>query len=201
VKVAALSPINRQIINYLITIGSVLLCLLLLPARLPGMQILGIAPNWLLIWVVAWSVKRTLWEAIFAGLVLGLIQDGMTYFEPTHTLSLVIVGILTVRLQKQPYIQDDFISIGLIVFGMTVIAETVTALQHLFPSDEIARENPLDLAANLESLGYVARGWQQTWVEYQKIALVSAVLTSLWAPIVSYPLNLWWQKIRRLEDR
>jgi len=41
-------------------------------------------------------------------------------------------GILTARLQKQRYIQEDFISVALIVFGMAVLAETVTALQFSF---------------------------------------------------------------------
>jgi rod shape-determining protein MreD len=200
-KVADLSPQTRQILNYSITVGSVLLCLLLLPTRLPGMELLGIAPNWLLIWVVAWSVKRTLWEAILAGLILGLIQDGMTYFEPSHTVSLILVGVLTVRLHKERYIQEDFISIGLIVFGMTAIAETVIAVQHLFPSDEVTLEKPLSLSGGLESLGYVARGWSEIWVDYQRITLGSAILTSLWAPVVYYPLNLWWQKMRELSDK
>lgn len=200
-KIANLPPQTRQILNYLVTVGSVLICLLLLPSRLPGMEILGIAPNWLLIWVVAWSIKRTVWEAMLAGLILGLIQDGMTYFEPTHTISLIVVGVLTARLHKQRYIQEDFISIGLIAFGMTAIAETIVAIQHLFPSDLANLENPLSLAGGLESLGYVARGWSETWVDYQRTTLGSAILTSLWAPVVYYPLNLWWEKMRQESNK
>lgn len=60
------------------TVGSVFICLLILPLRLPGMELLAVSPNWLLIWVVTWSVKRTGFEGAIAGLVLGLIQDGMT---------------------------------------------------------------------------------------------------------------------------
>ncbi|NET50643.1 MAG: rod shape-determining protein MreD, partial [Merismopedia sp. SIO2A8] len=84
----------RQIVNWLVTAGSVFLCLLVLPARIQGMELLGISPNWLLIWVVAWSLKRTAFQGALAGIVLGLIQDGMTAAEPTHVLSLAIVGIL-----------------------------------------------------------------------------------------------------------
>jgi len=56
--------------------------------RLPGIELLGIAPNWLLIWVVVWSVKRTVVQGAIAGLALGLLQDGMTSPYPTHALSL-----------------------------------------------------------------------------------------------------------------
>src|SRR6185436_4858630 len=94
-NVSNLSPWARQILDWAVIVGSAILCLLVLPTRLPGMEILGISPNWLLIWVVTWSVKRTAIQGAIAGLVLGLIQDGMTSPEPTHVLSLMLVGILT----------------------------------------------------------------------------------------------------------
>ncbi len=103
-------PLQRLIVNAAVTIGSLLLCLLLLPTRLPGMELAGIGPNWLLIWVVAWSVNRTMFQGALAGLVLGLIQDGMTASAPTHIMSLMVDGVLTARLRKGPYIQEDFTS-------------------------------------------------------------------------------------------
>jgi rod shape-determining protein MreD len=144
--------------------------------RLPGMEILGIAPNWLLIWVAVWSVKRTVIQGAIAGLTLGLLQDGMTSPAPTHALSLAVVGILTSRLQKQRYIQEDFIAVALIVFGMTVLVETITALQFSFLSASLAGE---------------------IWMYHQRIALCSAIVSSLWAPVVYYPLNRWWEKESR----
>ncbi|MEQ9001151.1 MAG: rod shape-determining protein MreD [Coleofasciculus sp. B1-GNL1-01] len=173
------SPQVRQLINWTVTAGSVLLCVMVLPTRLPGMELLGIAPNWLLIWVVAWSIKRTAFQGAMAGLVLGLIQDGMTAPEPTHVLSLVLVGILTARMQKQRYIQEDFISVALIVFGMAVVAETVTAIQYSFMGDRTLAE---------------------IWTDHQRIALSSAILSSLWAPVVYYPLSRWWEQMHLLEQ-
>jgi rod shape-determining protein MreD len=70
-NISQFSPWVRQIINWVVTVGSVILCLMVLPARLPGMELLGIAPNWLLIWVVAWSIKRTALQGALAGLALG----------------------------------------------------------------------------------------------------------------------------------
>lgn len=177
----------RQALNWGITVGSVLLCLLVLPTRWPGMSLLDVGPNWLLIWVVAWSVKRTMLEGAVAGLTLGLIQDGMTSPEPTHALSLVVIGVMTARLQKQRYIQEDFISIALIVFGMAVLAETITALQ-------------FSLQAIFAAPGGVERNLGSIWLYHQRIALASAILSSLWAPVLYYPLNHWWERFAEIEQ-
>ncbi|MBI4785172.1 MAG: rod shape-determining protein MreD [Oscillatoriophycideae cyanobacterium NC_groundwater_1537_Pr4_S-0.65um_50_18] len=182
-----LHPNTRRILDCLVTAGSVLICLLLLPTRLPGMELLSVNPNWLLIWVVAWSVKRTMFQGALAGLTLGFIQDGMTSPSPTHALGLAIVGLLTARIQKQRYIKEDFISIALIVFGMAVLAETVTAIQF-----------------SLGTVGAEAEGGQRTlseiWIYHQQIALSSAILSSLWAPVLYYPLSRWWEQIQISEQ-
>ncbi|WP_017719057.1 rod shape-determining protein MreD [Kamptonema formosum] len=170
---------SRQLANALVTVGSAFLCLLLLPTRFPGMTLLGIAPNWLLIWVVAWSVKRTPFQGAAAGLALGLLLDGMTAPHPTHALSLALAGILTARLQKDRFVQEDFISVSLIVFGMTVVVETVAAIQF-----------------SLHGYNTLA----EIWTRHQLIALSSAILSSLWAPVVYFPLNRWWEQIKSLES-
>jgi rod shape-determining protein MreD len=172
-------PHKQQILNWTLTFGSILLCSLILPMRLPGMELLGLGPNWLLIWVVAWSVKRTVLQGAIAGFALGLIQDGMTAPLPSHAISLACVGILTACLKKQRYIQEDFISVALIVFGMAVVSETVMAVQFA-----ISRTRYLT----------------EIWTDYQRIALSSAILSSLWAPVIYYPLNRWWKKIYLLEQ-
>lgn len=166
----------RQLLNCLVIVGSVLLCLLLLPSRLPGMEFLGIGTHWLLIWVVAWSVKRSVFQGAIAGIALGLIQDGMTSPSPSHALGLGLVGMLAAGIQKQRYIQEDFISIALIVFGMAIVLETVNAIQYSIQG---------------------ARQLADIWTDYQRIALTSAILSSLWAPVVYYPLNLWWEQFKK----
>jgi rod shape-determining protein MreD len=173
-----LSSNLRQIINGIIIVVSVLICILLLPARLPGMELLGINPHWLLIWVVAWSVKRTSFEGAIAGLILGLILDGMTGGSPTHIFGLMLVGIITARLQKEKYIKEDFISISLIVFGMVILTETITAIQYMFQG---------------------LRNFGDIWLHQQKVALASAILSSLWAPVLYYPLNLWWARLDKFK--
>lgn len=170
---------QRQFLNWSVTLGSAIWCALLLPLRLPGLELLGIGPHWLLIWVVAWSIKRTALQGAIAGFAVGLIHDGMSAHQPSHILSLTLVGLLVGRIQKEKYIQEDFISIALIVFVMAVIAETVAAMQHSL----------LDISR----LGEI-------WISHQRIALSSAVLSSLWAPAVYYPLSRWWEWVEALSD-
>jgi len=173
-----MSPRSRHLINWTITLVSVIFCVLVLPTRLPGMELLGIGPNWPLIWVVAWSIrrKRTLMEAIVGGLVLGFLQDGMTALHPTHAASLVLVAVLTILLQKMrsippEIIEKDPIPIALIVFAMAVIAETLMAFQFSWMGERTLAE---------------------IWTYHQRVALCSSILSSLWAPVLYFPLNRWW---------
>ena len=143
---------------------------------------MGIAPNWLLIWLVAWSLNRPVFLSVMAGIALGLTQDSMTFsgmsVVPTHALGLAIAGGLTSLLQKQRYMQEDFISIALIVFGMAVIVETMHAVQMTL------------MKANMDNI----------WALQQRIALSSAILSSLWSPVIYFPLSRWWRSLEKQED-
>jgi rod shape-determining protein MreD len=180
-----MSSRSRQFLNFTVTCTSVILCILILPTRMPGMELLGISPNWLLIWVVAWSIKRkrTVWGAASMGLVLGFLQDAMTAPDPTHAVSLVVVAVLTVVLLKTwslptDLVERDPIPIALIVFGMAVLAETVMGLQFLAMGD---------------------RTLVEIWSDHQRVTLCSAILSSLWAPVIYFPLNHLWEMTRTLE--
>lgn len=177
---------RRQIWNWLVTVGSVLLCLLILPTRLPGMDIVGVGPNWLLIWVVVWSISRTPWDGAIAGITLGFLQDGLTAPFPSHALGLAIAGMLTARLHQRRFLQEDLISVVLVVFGLAVITETAMALQLTFQF-WAGDASPL-----YDNIGAI-------WRYHQRVALSSAILSSLWAPALYYPLKRWWEKYRTKE--
>lgn len=174
------SKSRRQVLNWLFTIGSVLACLLLLPTRLPGMDILGVGPNWLLVWVVVWSIRRTSFDGVVAGITLGLLQDGITGRFPTHILGLVLAGIITARLRRRRLVQADLISVALIVFGLAIVTESTMALQ-------LMGQYLLDENAIYTSLNSI-------WEYYLRVALSSAILSSLWAPVLYYPLKQWWNR-------
>ncbi|TYQ28755.1 rod shape-determining protein MreD [Pseudanabaena sp. UWO311] len=175
-------PLSKKFLNWVVTIGSLLVCILSMYTRFPGMTLMGIAPNWLLIWLVAWSVNRPVLLSVMVGIALGFIQDSMTFagmsIAPTHALGLAIAGGLTSLLQKQRYVQEDFISIALIVFGMAVIVETMHAVQ----------------------LTVMGSGMDNVWILQQRIALSSAILSSLWSPVIYFPLSRWWRSLERKED-
>ena len=147
---------------------SVIICCLLLMFRIPGMELIGITPNWLLIWLVIWSVKRNLWQSLVAAVALGLIWDSLTGIYPSHILGLVVVALLTSNVYRQQYVKEDVISIILIVFGMSIISETTTALQY-----SLQTEIPL----------------LDIWLNYQKNSLTSSIVSSLWTPFIYFPLN------------
>jgi rod shape-determining protein MreD len=208
-------------LNLVVIVGSVLICLIGMMAKIPGTQLAGVGTHWLLIWVVSWSIRRSPLEGAVAGISLGLLQDALTDSPVSHVLSLAIVGALTARLQKRRYIQEDFISIALIVFGMAILSETIFALQmslaaappswlqkpNLSPSigtfslDSTASEGDAPSVGLTQliasSVGYTAA---EIWPYHQRVALSSAVVSSLWAPLVSYPINRWWDALETSEQ-
>ncbi len=164
--------IYRVLLYGLGTAGALGICLLLLPARLPGTTLMGYGTNWLLIWLVGWSLHRPVPIAVGAGICLGLLQDTLVLppeagLLPSHSFGLAVSGGLTAMLQKQRYMQEDFISVALIVFAMAVITETINALQRTLLGQDVG----------------------QVWSDHQRIALASAVLTSLWSPVWYFPLS------------
>ncbi|MFS8859630.1 rod shape-determining protein MreD [Synechococcus sp. H60.4] len=193
-------------LNWLVTALSGLLAVVAPWWRGPGLELAGLTPDWPLIWVVCWSVRRKAWQGAVAGITLGFLQDALTNPYPTHALGLAVVGILTAKLQKQRYMQEDFISVALIVFGMVVIAETLMALQWMWltASQGSAGLEPAEMVNWLDGLansspaagaigGNGPRSLESIWWNHQRNALTSAILSSLWAPALYWPLSRWWQ--------
>ncbi|CAC5342879.1 MULTISPECIES: rod shape-determining protein MreD [Planktothrix] len=162
-----------QVLNLMITIISLMVCIWLSLVRIPGLELFGITPNWVLIWLVTWSIKRSFLQAMVGGLCCGLILDGLTVSSPSHVISLVIVSLLTVVIYKRiiKKIQEDFISVAVIVFGMAILVEAIRGFQ-------------------LNSFGYSAI--DELFRYQQRVALSTAILSSLWAPVIYLPLNRWW---------
>ncbi len=189
-NIANLHPLVRNGLNGLAIVGSVSLCLLLLPTRFPGMEILGVGPSWLVMWTIAWSLRRSIWHAVTAGVVLGLIQDAMTLPSiatlgslPSHVLSLTIVGVITFVLHKRRYLTDELLPVAIATFGLTLVSEVVIGSQYLV---QTATSQSLD--ASFDSFSHL-------WINQSPVMLITAMLSSLWMPILYYPLRLWWQKI------
>ena len=169
-----------KIFNLAFVFLSLILCTVLMLFKIPGVELLGTSPNWLLIWLVGWSLKRSIWQGAIAGLLIGWIYDGITLATPSHALAFVFVGVCTAKLQKQKYTGEDFISVAFIVFFMTIFSETIFAYQYL-------RMHWLSISEVLP--------------KYQQTTIISAIITSLWSPIFYYPFNLWQQKMKQWQRR
>ncbi|MEL6494333.1 MAG: rod shape-determining protein MreD [Cyanobacteria bacterium J06623_7] len=162
-------------INLLFIAASISLCMILMLVDIPGVELLEINPNWLLIWVVAWSLKRTVWHGAIAGTVIGCIYDGITLSNPSHVLSFIIIGILTASLKTHKYLGEDFISVAFVVFFMTILAEAVYVWQY-------SRVYFMSMEAMVQ--------------KYRQLVIISAIITSLWSPALYYPMNLWQKRMR-----
>ena len=200
----------RIVLHTLVISSSLLICFFLSLVRLPGTEIASVGVNWFLIWVVSWSLKRSVLEGAIAGLVIGLVVDGLTTPEwfPTHIIGFVLVGCITALLQKERYLQEDFVSVALIVFGMAVIFETAMAVQFSIQAKTVdwlpylAASAPnasqgislsLDPVIDPKLVSRVGFSVGEIWTYHQRLALASAIVSSLWAPILYYPLNRFWQ--------
>ena len=133
-----------------------------------------------MIWLISWSLSKSVWSSAIAGAIVGLIYDGITLATPSHVASFAIVGMVVASLQKQKYTGEDFISVAVIVFFMTITFEAIFAIQYL-------RMHLLDISDVLP--------------KYQQIAIISAIVTSLWSPVFYYPFNLCQQKLKKLQKR
>ncbi len=169
-----------KILNIIFIVISVAVCSILMLFTIPGMELLDTSPNWLLIWLVAWSLGRSADRGAIAGLTIGWIYDGIIGSTPSHALPFIVAGVITSRLQKQKYIGEDFISVALIVFFMTVLTEAIFAWLYL-------RTYFLSI--------------ERVWSKYQQVAIVSAIITSLWSPIFYYPFNLWQKRFRQMQKK
>jgi rod shape-determining protein MreD len=189
-NIANLHPFTRNVLNLIAIVISGGLCLLLSPSRLPGMEILGIGPSWLVMWTIVWSLRRSMWQAATAGIVLGLIQDRMTLPDadplgtlPSHVLSLTAVGVLTVWLEKRRYINDAMISSSIAAFILTIVSEAIIGSQYLLYSAGNGSQG-----INLDSLSYL-------WIDRSSVILIAAVLSALWMPLLYLPLHMWWKRV------
>jgi hypothetical protein len=59
------------------------------------------------------------------------------------------------------------------------------------------------LAESTFALQYLLRGMRnfpELWSDNQRIALTSAIISSLWAPVLYFPLNHWWENLKKWQQ-
>jgi rod shape-determining protein MreD len=166
---------------------SIALCLVLSVNRWPGMTVQSVGPNWFVIWVVAWSLKRTRFQGAIAGLGMGWLQDSLTVATPTHGVGLAIVGALTAHVYQTVlrFWAFDWLIVPIWVGGMTLMTELWFGGQWLLlESRWISPDNYWSLSVLGQSLVAIAeRQWQPL--------LISAGLSGIWSPAVLWLFRAW----------
>jgi rod shape-determining protein MreD len=164
---------------------SAVICVLLLPTRFPGMEVLGIGPSWLVMWLVVWTLNRSFWSAVIAAAILGGIQDGMTIVDVgvggvtlSHIVSLVGVAATIKFLQKRQFVKNNLGGAIVLVVTMTIWSEVISGIQHLL--DFAHLQFPLGAGLDLGTI----------WQIQSRTVLIAAILGSIWMPVLYYPLKL-----------
>lgn len=188
---------------------SAIALVLLMLVRFPGLELAGVAPHWVLLWLIAWAPGRAVWQGIVAGISLGFLMDALSSPYPSHALGLAIVGgLLTYGYRRRWFSLNPLVLMSL-CFGLALLLEMVTALQFLVQlggieswsseSSTTAQRIIADLNRPLlpdRSVGINPRDVAQppnflrgiVW-DFGQIGLASAVITSLCLPLVFLPLR------------
>lgn len=178
---------------------------------LPGLSLLGVTPDWLLLGLVLWCQGRRWLTAILAGVLVGWLRDALVASPyPSHALGLALVAYATVWMGQRWTWTRSLVGLMLVTPLLTLVAEGAIALQFLirpeslmvFQSGSQGQEFLDALSFAPEPLGQVAgvdprRVIQPTgflrgigW-DFLRIGLASGVITSLCLPLVSMPYRAW----------
>ncbi|AZB71635.2 rod shape-determining protein MreD [Synechococcus elongatus] len=189
---------------------------LLMLVRLPGLELAGIAPHWVLLWLITWAPGHAVWQGIVAGVTLGLLLDALSTPYPTHALGLAIAGWLITAGYRRRWFSLEPIALVSLCFGLAILIEATTALQFLIhfhdsnswspEASNTAQRIIADLNRPLvpdQKVGINPRYVAQPlyflrgilW-DFAHIGLASAVISSLCLPLVFIPLRSLWQAKR-----
>jgi rod shape-determining protein MreD len=157
--------------NSIVIVGSVVLCTILGLTRLPGMELMGIGPNWFVIWLSIWCLDRTLIQAILAGFCLGWIQDSLSAPWPSHTIGMVIVSMGFHFCFTHRFWKSDVLFLPLLVMGGVVINDGI-----------------LSILFSLQDGQPILQVWQQR----PQLFWISPLLSAIWTPAFFWPLRQWW---------
>jgi rod shape-determining protein MreD len=163
---------NIIIFDKLIIIISAVFSILFSLAYFSETKTFGANINWIQVWVIVWSVKQKTFQGIVSGLVMGLIQDSLTVGTLSCIPSLVVVGALSSRFRKNYFIRDNlysFLSIILLVFILSLIAQGIIFLQYTLQGIYL---------------------FEYINIYHQSSILLSAILSSLYSPVLHYLMNI-----------
>jgi len=95
------------------------------------LSLFGIHPSWPILWLLPWSIESGAFAAIFAGLLLGLIVDGITIGLGSQIPVLMLLGFWWSRLGRKGSLTKNSLSFGLLAwigsfcFGLSIWLQTI----------------------------------------------------------------------------
>lgn len=206
------------------TLATTLGCLFLLWIPLPGLNLLGYQPNWMIVWLLFWCLGRPAWMGAIAGAVIGLLIDSVANPEPSHLPSSAIVGLLVGLWSRRQTVPPRTITLLLWIFLLVLLADGIVVLQQMLSNGELGwpiwGSEPVPPGrAIIYSLnqdptprqgidpylvGHPRLSWPEMLHRYLQIGLSQAIVTSLSAPLLLWPLQYLWQQVSgrfaRFED-
>lgn len=197
------------------TLATAIACLFLLWVPFPGLNLLGYRPNWMLVWLVFWCLGRPPWIGAIAGAIIGLLMDSVANPVPSHLLSGIVVGALVGSWSRRQQAPPRTITLLLWIFLLVLLADGVFALQQVMPnretgwpgwgSEEIPAGRAIIYSLNQDPtprqgidpqlVGYPRLSLQEMLHRYLQIGLSRAIVTSLSAPLLLWPLQYLWQQV------
>lgn len=197
------------------TVVTAIACLFLLWVPLPGLQLLGYRPNWMIVWLVFWCTGRPAWMGAIAGANIGLLLDSVTTATPSHLLSCAVVGAVVGYWSRRRQAPPRTITLLLWLVALVLLAEGIYAFQHLVanqphgwpdwgtPGTPSRRAIVYNLNQDLsprqgidpQLVGRPIRSFQEMLHRYLQIGFSSAIVTSLSAPLLLWPLQYLWQQV------
>ena len=176
-------PLRRQpalrIYNPLIIFSSVLLCCLLTLTRWPGMELSGFGPNWLIIWLAVWCIDRTVLQAIFAGLCLGWLQDGLSSSWPSHAIGMLFISVAFQVCFANRVWKSDLLVAPIVIMIGVFINDGIYSL----------------LLSWTQGLSPI-----HVWQQQPHLFWISPVLSAIWTPAFFWPLRQWWIRLQKLQS-
>ncbi len=134
----------------------------------------GVAPCWAVLWLLPWAIEDGPLSGALLGLCLGLLMDSITFGNPSHLPSLILLGFWWGRIGlKIPSIERS-LSLGLLALIGTFLFGISIWIQILIS----------EYSNNIDFFSL----WSF------KSLLSQSVLTGLLAPVFSSWLLIFWRK-------
>ena len=189
------------LLSPLIVVATALLALALGLLSPSWLRLSGFGPNWLILWLLSWSLCKGPIAGVTGGSLLGIVFDTLTIGSGTPLYGLSLMGYVWGRLgRRQKHTQPrswPFLAIhatlGSLLVDLTIL------LQLRLTADPVTGAMSPD--TGILPGDVAAAGW--SWLDIGRAGLhgtfATALITGLLAPVAVVLLTLLWQRLNQLQ--